>query len=259
MRQTMKGVATAVCKACLVAAGIVEHNPPTSNKSIWGHSIMCGRFTLTRPAQEVAEQFDLDQMPLFEPRYNIAPTQNVLAVRKPDAAIGREAVLLRWGLVPSWASDLSIGVRLLNARAETVVEKPAFRTAFVRRRCLLPADGFYEWQTVAGKKQPIHFRFDDGRLFALAGLWEHWHGPDGVVESCTVVTTHANELVRPVHDRMPVILDPEVYDEWLDPGMTDKARLSALLVAHDASKMVAVPANPRVNNARNEGPACLAL
>jgi putative SOS response-associated peptidase YedK len=147
---------------------------------------------------------------------------------------------------------------MLNARAETVLEKPAFRTAFVRRRCLLPADGFYEWQTVARKKQPIHFRFHDARLFALAGLWETWHGPDGIVESCTVLTTDANDLVRPVHDRMPVILDPAHHDEWLDPALKDGALLRSWLVPYSAAEMEAVPASPFVNNARNEGPACLA-
>jgi putative SOS response-associated peptidase YedK len=168
-------------------------------------------------------------------------------------------VLLRWGLVPSWASDLSVGARMLNARAETVLEKPSFRAAFTRRRCLLPADGFYEWQTVAGKKQPLHFRFRDGRLFAFAGLWERWHGPDGPVESCTVLTTEANDLVRPVHERMPVILDPLRYDGWLDPGNGDTALLRSWLTPYPADELIAVPANPRVNNARNEGPDCLAL
>ncbi len=218
---------------------------------------MCGRYTLTRPARETAEAFGLDRLPPLGPRYNIAPTQAVLAVRR--AAEGdREGVLLRWGLVPSWAADLSIGNRLLNARAETVLEKPSFRTAFQRRRCLLPADGFYEWRTVAGKKQPLHFRFRDGRLFALAGLWERWLGPDGPVESCTVLTTGANDLVRPVHDRMPVILPPERYDAWLDPGNTDLPLLRSWLGPYPADEMTGVPANPLVNNARNEGPVCLA-
>ncbi len=218
---------------------------------------MCGRFTLTRPARDVAEHFHLDQIPTAEPRWNIAPTQSVLAVRRREPS-ATEAVLLRWGLVPSWATDLSIGVRLLNARAETVLEKPSFRTAFHRRRCLLPADGFYEWQSVAGKKQPIHFRFRDARLFAFAGLWEHWHGPDGGVESCTVLTTQANDLVRPVHERMPVILDPDHYDAWLDPRTSDPALLRSWLVPCEPAEMMAVPASMHVNNARNEGPACLA-
>jgi putative SOS response-associated peptidase YedK len=218
---------------------------------------MCGRFTLTRPARAVAEAFELEQLPLFEPRYNIAPTQPVLAVRRCGDE-PRQAVLLRWGLVPSWAADLSIGARLLNARAETVLEKPAFKAAFARRRCLVPADGFYEWQSVGRKKQPIHFRFGDGRLFAFAGLWERWQGPDGPVESCTILTTGANELVRPLHERMPVILDPDRYEAWLDLRNNDLALLHSWLVPYPPAEMAAVPASPHVNNARNEGPACLA-
>jgi putative SOS response-associated peptidase YedK len=217
---------------------------------------MCGRFTLTRPAG-LAEQFGVD-LAAPVPRYNIAPTQQVLALRYL-AEEKREAALLRWGLVPSWATDLSIGNRLLNARAETVIEKPAFRTAFLRRRCLIPADGFYEWQTVAGKKYPIHFRFHDGRLFAFAGLWERWSAPDGVViESCTILTTSANELLRPIHDRMPVILDPKDHPAWLDPQNKDAGGLRLLLRGWLAEEMQAVPANARVNNPRNEGPECLA-
>jgi putative SOS response-associated peptidase YedK len=220
---------------------------------------MCGRYTLIRPAWEVAEAFQLEQLPLFGPRYNIAPTQGVLAVRRLGPAGPRQAVLLRWGLVPTWARDLSVGARMLNARAETVLEKSSFRAPFLRRRCLLPADGFYEWQSVAGKKQPIHFRVGGGRLFAIAGLWESWHGPDGVVESCTILTTEANDLVRAVHDRMPVILPPNRHDDWLGPRTTDTALLQSWLVPYPADEMTAVPANPLVNNARNEGPACLAL
>jgi putative SOS response-associated peptidase YedK len=224
-----------------------------------GQRSMCGRYTLTRPASEVVEAFHLDQAPLFEPRYNIAPTQAVLAVRRIDPTGPPQAILLRWGLVPAWATDLSIGNRMLNARSETVLEKATFRTAFARRRCLLPADGFYEWQTIGRKKQPIHFRFRDDRLFAFAGLWERWGGPDGLVESCTILTTTANDLVRPVHDRMPVILDPEHYDAWLDPRGTDTELLCSWLAPYPATEMLAVPASTHVNNARNEGPACLAL
>jgi putative SOS response-associated peptidase YedK len=147
---------------------------------------------------------------------------------------------------------------MLNARAETIKDKPAFRTAFVRRRCLIPSDGFYEWRTVGKQKQPIHFRMRGGRLFAFAGLWERWNSPDGItLESCTVITTTANELVRPVHDRMPVILGPGRYGEWLDPKVTDGGLLLPLLAPWPAEEMAAVPANPVVNNARNEGPACL--
>jgi putative SOS response-associated peptidase YedK len=219
---------------------------------------MCGRFTQTRPGRDVAEALGLDEAPALEPRYNIAPTQQVFAVRQEGAG-PRQGVLLRWGLVPSWAHDLSIGSRLLNARADSLREKPAFRTAFARRRCLIAADGFYEWQTIAKKKQPIHFRFADGRVFAIAGLWERWTGPDGVVESCTVLTTEANDLVRPLHDRMPVILDPALFADWLNPDNTDTQTLQSWLTPYDPVAMAAVPASTLVNNPRNEGPACLAV
>jgi putative SOS response-associated peptidase YedK len=218
---------------------------------------MCGRFTLIGPAGAVRDAFDLPRLPDLEPRYNVAPTQQVFAVRQ--AAAGREGVFLKWGLIPSWASDASIGAKLLNARAETIAEKPSFRTAFVRRRCLIPADGFYEWQAVGGKKQPLHFRLRDGRLFAFAGLWERWTSPEGAaVESCTVITTEANALVRPAHERMPAIVDPARYAAWLDPA-TSAATLRSLLAPWPAEEMAMVPANVRVNNARNEGPACLSV
>ncbi len=217
---------------------------------------MCGRYTLVKTPEEVAEHFNLNDVPALEPRYNVAPTQQVFALR--SVGEGREGVLLKWGLVPPWASDPSIGVRMLNARAETVKEKPAFRVAFQRRRCLIPACGFYEWRAAGKKKEPVHFRRGDGRLFAFGGLWERWTSPDGVtLESCTVITTAANELVRPVHDRMPAILDPSRYNDWLDVKITDPGLLLPMLAPWPAGEMAAVPANPIVNSARSEGPACL--
>src|SRR5262245_43881011 len=160
---------------------------------------MCGRFTQTKSPKQVAEHFGLGYLPGLEPRYNVAPTQQVLAVRA--AGEGREGVFLKWGLLPSWASDPTVGVRMLNARAETVASKPSFRAAFRRRRCLVPADGFYEWKAVGREKQPVHFRLQDGRLFAFAGLWESWASPEGAqLESCAIITTAANGLVKPVHD-----------------------------------------------------------
>jgi putative SOS response-associated peptidase YedK len=217
---------------------------------------MCGRYTFTKEPEEVAEHFQLDDVPPLEPRFNVAPTQQVYALRA--AREGREGVYLKWGLVPSWASDPTIGVRMLNARSETVAEKPAFRAAFLRRRCLIPACGFYEWRASGKKKEPYHFRLRGGRLFAFAGLWERWTSPGGVtLESCSIITTAANELVRPVHDRMPVILDPSRYGDWLDAKITDSGPLLPLLAPWPADEMVAIPANPIVNNARNEGPACL--
>jgi putative SOS response-associated peptidase YedK len=216
---------------------------------------MCGRFTLTTPAPKVTELLDVSPLlPGIEPRYNIAPTQPVAAARLGDG--GRELVLLRWGLVAPWAKDLK-GVTPINARADGVAYKPMFRHSFKRRRCLIPADGFLEWKAVGGKKQPYHFRRRDAEPFAFAGIWEQWQ-PQGAdaLESCAIVTTEANELVRPVHDRMPVLLRREDFSRWLDPS-TPAEQLLALLRPYPAEEMVAVPVSTRVNNARNEGPACL--
>ncbi|MCS7040325.1 MAG: SOS response-associated peptidase, partial [Anaerolineae bacterium] len=183
---------------------------------------MCGRFTLTASGDELASLFDLEQAPNLEPRYNIAPTQPVAVVRLDREGRRREFTLMRWGLIPSWAKDIHIGNRLINARAETLTEKPAFRTAFRRRRCLIPANGFYEWQKpTAGRKQPYFIGLPDRRPFAFAGLWEHWEGADGsVLDSCAIITTAANERVRVLHDRMPVILERTDFGDWLDPTTT---------------------------------------
>lgn len=215
---------------------------------------MCGRFTLTRPAREVADHFGLADAPPLSPRYNVAPTQQVFAVRGGPA--GAAGVMLRWGLLPPWAKDLRDGVRMLNARAETVADKPAFRAAFRRRRCLIAADGCYEWESVGGKKRPVHFRLRDGGVFALAGLWEAWQGPAGPVESCAVLTTRANELVAAVHDRMPVIVARERYAAWL-AAETPAEELAPLLGPWPAEGMLAVAVGAYVNNARHEGPQCL--
>ena len=217
---------------------------------------MCGRFALFASGEELRERYPFVDPSLFEPRYNIAPTQAVAAVR--STATGQELVRLRWGLIPSWAADPAIGKKLLNARAETVAEKPSFRSAIKRRRCLIPASGFYEWQkTGARRKQPYFIRPRDGGLFAFAGLWEEWHDPRGeVVETCTILTTEANDLMRPLHDRMPVILDPTSDARWLDAG-ADAASLHALLVPYHSEKMEAFPVNPWVSNPKHEGPRCL--
>jgi putative SOS response-associated peptidase YedK len=219
---------------------------------------MCARFTLTAPARDLADLFSLPEVPALESRYNIAPTQAVAAVRRPAGSDGPELVRLRWGLVPSWAADLGIGNRLLNARAETVADKPAFRAAFARRRCLIPADGFYEWRGVAGKKLPVCFRLRDGRPFAFAGLWERWLGGDGrPVETCAILTTQANDLVAPVHERMPVILSLRQFADWLDPRRTDPSGLRPWLRPFPADQMSATAVSTHVNNPRNEGPRCL--
>jgi putative SOS response-associated peptidase YedK len=221
---------------------------------------MCARITLYSTAETVAGVFHLDTLPDLAPRYNIAPTQSIAAIRADPAGPGRQLVFLRWGLIPSWATDISIGQRLLNARAESITQKPAFRSAFARRRCLIPIDGFYEWQTVAGKKQPLHFRRSDGQPFALAGLWERWQSPEGkAIESCTVLTTTANALLEPIHERMPVIVAPTDYDLWLDASRKGGPALLDLLRPAPVEELIAVPANPRVNSPRNEGPECLVV
>jgi len=224
---------------------------------------MCGRYTLTTPGELIADVFDLAETPEVQPRYNVAPTQEVAAVRRDEADAPRRFVLLRWGLVPHWADDPAIGNRMINARSESVAEKPAFRTSFKRKRCLVLADGFYEWQKVAGgKKQPWYFRLASGDPFAFAGLWAFWDkgGPDQdrePIESCTLLTTDANPLVRKVHPRMPVILDPEDHDLWLDPAVDDRERLEAVLDAFDPAKMIAFPVSTRVNSPANDDPSVI--
>jgi putative SOS response-associated peptidase YedK len=218
---------------------------------------MCGRFTLTVSARLLADLFDIDDLPDVEPRYNIAPTQPVLIVRL-SGHDARVAPLVHWGLIPSWAKDKKIGARMINARGETAASKPSFRSAVRKRRCLIPADGFYEWQKLADKKQPHHFRFGDRRPFAFAGLWERWIDPDGErVDSCTIITTTPNDLVREIHDRMPVILDPADYEEWLEPVQLTQERLDALLVPHPPDDMEAVAVSTTVNNPRNDSPVCI--
>jgi putative SOS response-associated peptidase YedK len=218
---------------------------------------MCGRFTLTSPVQAVASQFNLPDVPAFEPRYNIAPTQPVAAVRATGEAMVRTLVKLHWGLIPFWAKDPEVGARLINARSETVAEKPAFREAFRRRRCLVLADGFYEWQKQDGGKQPFYIHLHDGLPFAFAGLWERCNGPEGLVESCTLLTTQPNELMRPLHNRMPVILEPKDYDLWIDPGIRQTDLLLPLLSPYPAEQMAAFPVSRRVNNPDYDDPQCI--
>ncbi|MCP4426380.1 MAG: SOS response-associated peptidase [Chloroflexi bacterium] len=226
---------------------------------------MCGRFALLAPSESgeslgesLAEQFLLNSIPDLAPRYNIAPSQPVTAVRLHPHTNKRELTLFRWGLIPSWAKDTKFSARLINARAETVAEKPSFRTAFKRRRCLIPASGFYEWQKANGDKQPTYIHAQDGRLLALAGLWEIWQSPDGsVIESCAILTTKPNELMAPIHNRMPVIIEPADYSMWLDPGSRPEDGLH-LLRSYPAAKMTAYPVSPHVNSPRNDDPQCIA-
>jgi len=218
---------------------------------------MCGRFTLTSPDSGIAAQFNLLELPALEPRYNIAPTQPVAAVRMAAESAARELVLLHWGLIPFWAKDPQVGSRLINARSETVADKPAFREALRRRRCLVVSDGFYEWQKLEGGKQPFYFRLREGGPFGFAGLWERWQGPEVAVESCTLITTEANDLMRSVHDRMPVILHPRDYDLWLDRGVRQSDLLLPMLRPYPSEEMLAYPVSRRVNNPDNDDPQCI--
>ncbi len=215
---------------------------------------MCGRYTLKIAPEVVAEQFQLEQPLEIIPRYNIAPSQFVACIRVPRDSLKREVVLLRWGLIPSWAKDPKIGMGLINARAETVSQKPAFREAFRRRRCLVPADGFYEWKRVGRTTQPYYFRLRDDQTFAFAGLWESWISPESeVIQTCVLITTEPNELMERIHNRMPVILDPKHYDLWLDPTVQAPERLQSLLCSYPAQDMVADPVNLRVTHLNPDG------
>jgi putative SOS response-associated peptidase YedK len=220
---------------------------------------MCGRFTLRAPASVIAEQFSLFEAAPFTPAYNIAPTQSVATVVVPSPGAARELVWMHWGLVPSWAKDRSAGSRMINARAETVAQKPAYRAAFRRRRCLVLADGFYEWQRLDGKKRPYFIHRLDDRPFAFAGLWEHWQGAEEEsLQSCALVTTEANELMRPIHDRMPVILPPREYDRWLDPTVDAPESLLSLLRPYPSEAMAAHVVSTYVNNPTHDAPLCIA-
>lgn len=219
--------------------------------------IMCGRFTLAAKPTALATLFELDDILELAPRYNIAPTQPVAAVRLAPHTTKREFTYLTWGLIPSWAKDIKMGSRMINARSETVAEKPAFRAAYKRRRCLIPADGFYEWQKLDGRKQPQFITMNDRKPFAIAGLWEHWESVEGsVIQSCTLLTTTPNAVVEPLHNRMPVILHPEDYNEWLYPD-TDPGLLRHLLRPYPAEKMMAYPVSTYVNSPANDTPVCI--
>jgi putative SOS response-associated peptidase YedK len=221
---------------------------------------MCGRYRLSRRKEALAEHFGTDFADLdWEPRYNIAPTQSVPAIWRDDRGPTLHASLMRWGLIPSWATDPNIGARTINARSETAASKPSFREPLRKQRCLIPANGFYEWQRAAKRKQPFCFEVGDGGIFAFAGLWDRWRCPDGqAVETCTILTTTPNALLADVHDRMPVILAPEHYGCWLDPSMQDVASAVGLLKPFDSTLMKRYPVSTRVNLVANDDPECSA-
>lgn len=223
---------------------------------------MCGRFTLALSPEDVAALLNLnaalDEELGLAPSWNVAPGQNVVAAACPEPGATAAAALFRWGLVPSWVDDPSMGNRLINARSETVAEKSSFREAYRRRRCLVPADGFYEWQRRGKAKQPWIFRVKDEPGFCFAGLWDVWNPPEGgePLHSCTILTTAANELMAPVHDRMPVIVKGEDQEVWLKAEMGDQ-RLRDLVAPLSAALMIAHPVSDLVNSPRNDGPECI--
>lgn len=221
---------------------------------------MCGRFTLNTTRREIARQFELDVELEIPSRYNIAPTDDSPIVRLPDMAASREAAFLRWGLVPFWADDPSIGNRMINARSETVPDKPAYREAFESRRCVVPASGFYEWKKTDDGKQPHYIHPPDESLFGFAGLWERWNDDQTgeVIESFTILTGEPNDFVADVHDRMPVILDPEDYAFWLDPALKDAEALHDLVrQTYPSDRLDAHPVSTHVNNPTNDDPSCI--
>ena len=219
---------------------------------------MCGRYRLTAKERYLRDHFGLNEDPPWTPRWNIAPTQPVAVIRQDLKEPKRTFSLVRWGLIPHWSKDASIGFKTINGMSETAADKPAFRDAMRRRRCLIPADGFYEWQKLGPKqKQPYSFGMIDDAVFAFAGLWERWREPAGeVVETCTILTTKPNSLVADVHDRMPAILKPEDYDLWLDPGMTNVALLADCFKPFDPRLMKKYPVSTRVNRTENDDPEC---
>lgn len=213
---------------------------------------MCGRFSLIVDASVLADVFDMDPPRDLKPRFNIAPTQTVPVVRAAGSG-PREWADIRWGLIPPWAKDAKIGARMINARGETAATKPSFRSALKNRRCLVPADGFYEWVQGGGTKVPHYIHFTDGRPFAFAGLWERWRELD----TFTIITTRPNELVAPLHDRMPVILAPDNFAEWIEPVELPPHRLEALLSPFPAEEMEAYPVSTHVNKAAHDDPECV--
>ena len=219
---------------------------------------MCGRYRLSRRKQIIEEQFDAaDWQDDWNPRYNIAPTQPVPVIRRHPEEPIRQISTMRWGLVPYWAKDPSITTGTINAKSETAATKPAFRDPLKFRRCLIPADGFYEWQRKGNSKQPFCFEVNNGGLFAFAGLWDGWKDSSGRwVKTCSILTTTPNAVTSAIHDRMPVILDPNSYDLWLDPGMQNVAAISELLKPYDARLMRCYPVSTRINHVANDDAEC---
>jgi len=219
---------------------------------------VCGRYALIEPAPWLHELLGKDPGLELRPRYNIAPGQEVAAIRLPSTEASGGLALLRWGLVPRWAKAPTIGAGLINARADSAAEKPAFRDAFRARRCLIPADGFYEWAVRGSVRQPYFIHLEENRPFCFAGLWERWAGPDGSeIASCAILTTEANRFLRNIHPRMPVILPRLAFASWLAPGERNPGLLKALLRPFPGDEMIARAVGNRVNHPRNDDPSCL--
>ena len=217
---------------------------------------MCGRFTLSAPAEVISMCFDIETDSFnYLPAFNIAPTQNVLTVR--NRGNSRQAQTMRWGLIPFWAKEAKMGNKMINARSETVIENKVFKTSFQKRRCLILADSFYEWVRVSKSKQPIRILLDSEKPFAFAGIWESWKDPNDpnseTVESCSIITTRANTLIQPIHDRMPVILPRELESDWLDLDNTDTGFLREIMIPFDPVLMKCYPVSQAVNSTKNEG------
>ncbi len=218
---------------------------------------MCGRFTLTISGDEIAKCFQVSEVQDGPPRYNIAPSQEILTIVQRLQG-QRQLKAMKWGLIPSWSFDVKIGSKLLNARGETVAEKPSFRNAFKHRRCLIIADGFYEWQNPRKNKQPYYIHLKTRQPFAFAGLWEVWNsGQTEEILSCCIITTEANELMKPLHHRMPVILSRDAYSQWLDPNVSNRDILESFLTPYESDAMSAYQVSQKVNRPTNDHPDCL--
>jgi putative SOS response-associated peptidase YedK len=216
---------------------------------------MCGRFNLTASSQQILDHFQLKRISHYEVSFNIPPGQQILNVVQLDNG-SRKGVYLHWGLIPSWSKDSKIAHRLINARAETLKEKPSFRAAYKKRRCLIPATGFFEWQQTENGKQPYHIHHPDNSLFAFAGLWEHWEHEKETIYSCTIITTNANKFMQPIHQRMPVIIAPDDYHAWL-VKKTPINTLETILTADAYQQMQLTPISTRVNNPAHNDSDCL--
>jgi putative SOS response-associated peptidase YedK len=216
---------------------------------------MCGRFTLHTPAAQIEEAFHLNSGLELKPRYNITPSQDIPIIR--DTETEREMAMARWGLIPSWSKESKSKYSTINARIESVAEKPTYRTPFKRQRCLIPADGFYEWKVVNGNKIPHHIRMKDGKVFAFAGLWDRWESEGQTLDSCTIIVMPSNEVMKPLHERMPAIIAPAHYDLWLDSRITDKQEVMEYLGSAPSSGLTYYPVSPWVNVPKHDDERCI--